>query len=91
MSIIGCVMLAACCCEEKVYLSPAQVEVLDTQLRVFLEGEWEPAESLFSDAGGLFVYVYKPPNSWFCNFCVKRHTCQQACPFTGQPPPRDCK
>ena len=51
----------------KVYVEPAQIAIETHGIFVFVNGEWLPAESVCTDAYGLYASYHNPHHSrWIC-------------------------
>ncbi len=91
--LIGGIFAAASAAasQEKIYLNPEQIHLEPAALFVFVEDSWRMAEGLFVDGQGIYVYQTTYETGWYCNFCLRKHSCQLPCPYTGKEPPRNCK
>ncbi len=70
--------------EEKVYIAPSELMLLDQGMYAYIEGEWTQIDALYRDPQGYFVDTKKNPNvnQWWCpscNYCNSSwsRTCQR--------------
>jgi len=76
---------------KKIYILPEEVSIAGSSLLAWIDGHWQNVGAIFSDEEGLYIYKSGYEQGWYCNFCLKRHSCQVSCPYTGKEPPQGCR
>jgi hypothetical protein len=80
--------------DEKVYVTQEHLCFSEQTMFVYINNDWQPINSLYSDKGGLFIIYPEAGASsktWYCSTCTTYHSCNSRCPITKEDPPSSCK